>query len=67
MRCGDIGRAGNKGYKNLNSGLCGAVKANLKHILECPELKKVVKMDLRLAIEEVMRGEGNDPMFWTPN
>ena len=22
-------------------------------------------MDLNLAVEEVMRGEGNDPMFWT--
>ena len=22
-------------------------------------------MDLRLAVEKVMRGEGNDPMFWT--
>ena len=65
MRCGNIGRAGNKGYMNVNCRLCGAVKENLKHILDCREFKKVVKMDLRLAVEKVMRGEGNDPMFWT--
>ena len=64
MRCGNIGRAGNKGYMNVNYRLCGAVKGHLKHILDCREFEKVVKMDLKLAVEEVMRGEGNDPMSW---
>ena len=40
MRCGNIGRAGNKGYMNVNCKLCGAVKENLKHILESREFKK---------------------------
>ena len=44
------------------------MKENLKHILDCWECEKVVKMDLRLAVEEVMRGEDNpmegDPIFW---
>ena len=65
MRCGNIGRAGNKGYMNVNCRLCGAMKENLKHILDCREFEKVVKMDLRLAVEEVMRREGKDPMLWT--
>ena len=49
---------------NVSCRLCEARKENLKHILYCREFKKVVKMNLRLAVEEVMRGEGNDPMFW---
>ena len=39
---------------NVNCRVYGALKKNLKHILDCRELKKVVKMDLRLAVEEVM-------------
>ena len=58
-RCGNIERAGDKGYMNVNCRLCGAVKENLKHILDCREFKKVVKIDLKLAVEEVMRGEVN--------
>ena len=64
MRCGNIGRAGNKAYMNVNCRLCGTVKENLRHILDCREFQKVLKRDLKLAVEEVMRGEGNDPMFW---
>ena len=63
MRCGNTGRAGNKVYMNVNCILCGAVKENFKHILDCREFKKVIKMDLKLVVKEVMRGEGNDPMF----
>ena len=63
MRCADIGQAANKGYRNFNCELCGAVKENLKHILNCREFKKMVKVDLRFAVEEAMRGEGNYPMF----
>ena len=65
MRCGNTGRAGNKVYMNVNCILCGAVKENFKHILDCREFKKVIKMDLKLVVKEVMRGEGNDPMFWS--
>ena len=39
MWCSNIGRAGNKGYMNVNCRLCGAVNENLKHILDCREFK----------------------------
>ena len=39
--------------------ICNNMKENLKHILDCREFKKVVKMDLKLAVEEVMSGEGS--------
>ena len=57
MRCSNIGRAGNKGYMNVNCRLCGAVKENLKHTVG--NWKKVVKMDLRLLVEEVRREKDN--------
>ena len=41
------------------------MKENLEHILDCREFKEVVKTDLRLAVDEVMSREGNNPMFWT--
>ena len=65
MRCDNIGRAGNKGYMNVNCRLCveRGRKTQSILVLDCREFKKVVKMDLRLAVEEVMRGEGNDSMF----
>ena len=64
MSCGNVGRTGNKEYRNVNCRVCAAVKENLKHILECREYLKLEKMDLRLAVKEVMKGQGNDPMFW---
>lgn len=39
MRCGNIGRAGNKGYKDESCRLCGEGREDLEHILRCEAIK----------------------------
>ena len=38
-----MGRAGNTGYMNVNYRLCGGKKANLEHISNCQEFRKVAR------------------------
>ena len=62
-RWGNIRWIGNKLYMNVNCKLCRGEKESLEHTLNCREFKKVLKEVLRLAVEEIMRGGGNDSMF----
>lgn len=39
MRCGNIGRAGNKGYTDVSCRLCGGEREDLEHILQCESVK----------------------------
>ena len=60
IKCGNQRRE-----RNFNWRLCEGEKENLEHILNCREFKKLVKAELSLALKEVIRDGGNDPIFCT--
>lgn len=51
MRCGNIGRAGNKGFKEENCRLCKAGPENLEHAWSCVEMRRLTKEDLVKKVE----------------
>lgn len=60
MRCGNIERAGNKGYERENCRMCRRGRENLEHIvLHCLKLKRKVKEDLLRKVEGGRQNEGN--------
>ncbi|XP_015120516.1 uncharacterized protein LOC107043497 [Diachasma alloeum] len=57
MRCGNIGRAGNKGYEDVSCRLCGEVREDLEHILECDKVREGKLKDLWGEWENLGRTE----------
>ena len=51
MRCGNIGRAGNKGFKEENCRLCGTGKENLDHAWSCEGMRSTTKEELVRKVE----------------
>ncbi|KOX74787.1 hypothetical protein WN51_00394 [Melipona quadrifasciata] len=51
MRCGNIGRAGNKGFKEEKCRLCNVGTENLEHAWTCVEMRKMTKKELVNKVE----------------
>ncbi|KAK9306259.1 hypothetical protein QLX08_002989 [Tetragonisca angustula] len=51
MQCGNIGRAGNKGFKEENCRLCGTGKENLDHAWSCEGMRSTTKEELVRKVE----------------
>lgn len=65
MRCGNIGRAGNKGYKDTSCRLCGGEREDLEHILGCDKVstgklsewwRDWRRLDRNESIVEILKG-----------
>ncbi|XP_015115564.1 uncharacterized protein LOC107040136 [Diachasma alloeum] len=57
LRCGNLGRAGNKGYKDMSCRLCGAAREDLEHILSCDMIKGGVLKEIWDDWRVLGRGE----------
>ena len=53
MRCGNVGRAGNKGYKDKQCRLCGQEDEELNHIRNCRKFKEIVNKELEEKINKL--------------
>ena len=53
MRCGNVGRAGNKGYKDKHFRLCGQEDEELNHIRNCRKFKEIVNKELEEKINKL--------------
>ncbi|KAK2577961.1 hypothetical protein KPH14_012261 [Odynerus spinipes] len=56
MRCGNLGRAGNKGYDKMQCRLCGWETEDLEHIWNCEKFRNVVNPELERRIGKIMEG-----------
>lgn len=57
MRCGNVGRAGNKGYRDVSCRLCGGEREDLEHILQCDGVKEGTLKELWESWEGTGRDE----------
>ena len=46
MTCGNSGREGKRGYKNVKRSMCERENETLEHICECEEAKIEIKREL---------------------
>lgn len=54
MRCGNIGRAGNKGYVEESCRLCGQGKEKLEHISQCVKFQEIVDRKIKEEAEKLL-------------
>lgn len=51
-RCGNVGKAGNKGYENVDCRFCGEMEENMEHTSLCDRTKVEKQIDQKW-LEEV--------------
>ena len=53
LRCGNVGKAGNKGFENVRCTFCETKEETLEHIIQCTEIRKTLKDKWGSGIEEL--------------
>lgn len=60
MRCGNVGKTGNKGYKNIKCRLCDEKDETLEHIISCEKLEEFLEDSVKEWRKIWMEGDNGE-------
>lgn len=57
MRCGNVGKEYNKGYKDTKCGICREEKETMEHMIICKEARKEISKEIIEEMEKWREGD----------